>query len=295
MKTLLDKLDRSHVRIIHVEVSDVRMYLDPNYREGFLYPPTRLAYDHPDQPYLPKGARLPEKDVTEAYARQDALLKWLAEEFLPANPGSRFVSSTDLKELTSPSLGADIPVDALTKATSELLKTWGTDLNPPTYLEVAGRYLSLADSFAILVNVLSERNSGRSPKSVRLAKVYGPLEVPSDHGPALGAVPVSSITRVCSKIVDKLNDQTWHPVPNNVVPAWLEVEGIRVNAAQFLRLMLEALVASTPETKLNVKMTNMLTYPGIMYPKTRVPQDQGGTWTYKPAPLRLTLGEQPKS
>jgi hypothetical protein len=175
------------------------------------------------------------------------------------------------------------------------LKGWGNDLTPPSYLEVDGRYLSLADSFAILVNVLSERNSGRSPKSVRVAKVYGPLEMPLEPGPALGAVPVSSITRVCSKIVDKLNDQTWHEVPNNVIPPWLEVDGIRVNMAQFLRLMMEALVASTPEGKIKVKMTNTLTYPGIMYPKTRVEKDQGGTWTYKPAPLRLAVGEQPKS
>ena len=57
--------------------------------------------------------------------------------------------------------------------------------------------------------------------------------------------------------------------------------------------MAEALVAPSLETKLNVKMTYPFSSASLEYPKMRLPIDQGGHWTFKPAPLNLAAVTQP--
>jgi len=58
-----------------------------------------------------------------------------------------------------------------------------------------------------------------------------------------------------------------------------------VNPAQFLRLMAEALVAPTSDTKLTIKPTDIFWGRDEVYIRTRSLADEGGAWTYKPAPL----------
>jgi hypothetical protein len=70
-----------------------------------------------------------------------------------------------------------------------------------------------------------------------------------------------------------------------MIPARLEIDGIRINGAQFLKLMFASLVAPSPETRINVQMTNMHSIAALVYPRMRQPIDQGGTWTFRPAPL----------
>ncbi len=60
-----------------------------------------------------------------------------------------------------------------------------------------------------------------------------------------------------------------------------------LTAGQFLRLMVEALVAPSLDTQLKVKMTFVFFSAGLGYPKMRLPTDMGGNWTLKPAPLNL--------
>jgi hypothetical protein len=74
-------------------------------------------------------------------------------------------------------------------------------------------------------------------------------------------------------------------MPGNMIPAWLEIDGIRVNGAQFLKLMFESLTAPSPQTRIKVQMTNPFSAAGLVYPRMRLPEDQGGTWTFRPAPL----------
>jgi hypothetical protein len=117
--------------------------------------------------------------------------------------------------------------------------------------------------------------------------VFGPLETPDDHGPALGELTASSVNRMCATVAERLNARLWKPMPTNMIPAWLEVDGIRVNAAQFLKLMFESLVAPSAKGAIKVRMTNMLSPAGLIYPKMRMSIDQGGTWTFRPAALSL--------
>jgi hypothetical protein len=74
-------------------------------------------------------------------------------------------------------------------------------------------------------------------------------------------------------------------MPKNAVPTILRVDGTAVNAAQFLRLMAEALVDPAPDAKLKVRMTYMISGPASVFPRTRGLGDVGAAWTMKPAPL----------
>jgi hypothetical protein len=72
-----------------------------------------------------------------------------------------------------------------------------------------------------------------------------------------------------------------------MVPAWVDLDNLHLTGAQFLRLMAEALVAPSLDTKLNVKMTYAFSSAALEYPKMRQQTDMGGNWTFKPAPLDL--------
>jgi hypothetical protein len=229
--------------------------------------------------------------VQAAYAKEEAMIRWLVEDYFAANPSSRFVSSSDLRQMTPPSLGFDISTGKLREGIAESLKTWDANsATLPIYLRADGHYLSLADTFQVLTDALSElHRTGKFPNSVRVSQVYGPVPVPGDYANNTGEVTtVASVAKVCATLSGPLHDTTWSPIPKNKVPSRISIDGMDLNAAQFLRLMSEAMVAATPETRLKVKMTTMLSLAGEVAPKTRLQVDQGATWTFKPAPLEET-------
>jgi hypothetical protein len=293
IQKVMDAVNRSHVRIVHVELSDVRMYLSQFFDKGTLFPPLKLAYDHPDHPALPLEAFAGSKQQEENQANQEALMGWLVRDFMPANVGSRFVSSTDLAKLSPSNVGQSVSVAELEKAAGALLREWGDNTYLPDYMTVGNQYLSLADTFRVLCDVLAEQHrTGKRPQIVTIRTVYGPLKMPGDHGPALGTVSGASVARTASDLARALGDETWKPVPSNVVPIWIDIESLHLTAGQFLRLMLESLVAPTPSAQIRVKMTNNFSGSGLGYPKQRLPIDQGGTWTFKPAPLNIAPATQ---
>jgi hypothetical protein len=284
-KALAGKLDRSRIRVIHVELGSVRSYLTPPFIR-----PTSLAYayDHPEHPMLPQEAHRAAADVDAAWAKEDALLNWLAGDFFSVNSGSHFVSSTDLNRMAEPSTGYDITTEGLRAALAEAVKSWGDDPAPPKYLYADHHYLSLADLFQVMTDELAELNrSDKLPRTVRVVPVFGPFETTRDRGLGQGQVTVASVARACAGLTGRLHDDAWSQVPKNFIPLNVKVDGIDLNAAQFLRLMAEALVTPSPETKLKVKMTEMFWGRDATYMRTRSIRDEGGAWTFKPALVKI--------
>jgi hypothetical protein len=288
LKAVLAKIDRSRIRIVHVELGALKKHLRPFYRDPIRYPPLMLAYDHPEAARLRPEALMDADAVNAAYAKEEALIRWLVEDFFPKNKGSRFLSSSDLRQMTPDSTGFTVSLADLKTGLSEQLKDWENTTHPPPYMKAGGRYLSLADEFQVTADVLAELSrTGKLPSSVHVTKVYGPIEVPEDHGPNLGEVTVASVARVCADLVGRLHDQTWKPVPVNAIPSRVKIDGFDLNAAQFLRLMAEAIGSDPPQSKLKVKMTEMFSIVGEAVPKTRLPKELGVAWTFKPAPLTI--------
>ncbi len=287
LKDFMGKLDRSKIRILHMELGSEKDYLKPDFAKTALSASLSYAYAHPDNPTLPADARLTSDEVNAAYAKEESTLKWMVTDYFPANPGSSFVSSSDLQRMTPPSTGYSLSVETLRAELKQTLADWGNDTFPPSYIRIDGHYLSLADTFQVMTDALADFDrTGKLPETVKIAGTYGPIGMPNGHGPNIGDVTVASVAKVCSDLTKRLHDETANPMPKNTVPSVVAVDGIAMNAAQFLRLMAQAVVDPVPDAKLRVRMTYM--YPGTaeIFPKTRAKEDTGSTWTFKPAPLQ---------
>ena len=298
-------LNRSRIQVVRVELADERNYLQHAFTKEDEYA-LKYAYGHPNSPKLPAEARLAPADVDAAYAKEAAALEWLAGEFFTANPGSRFVSSTDLRKVAALSAGYSVSMQGLRTALTDLLAAWGNDTFPPSFLTVDGHYLSLADTFQVMTDALTELDrTGKLPQSVSVVPVYGPLYTPTGHGPNVGEVTAAAVAHTAAGIAARLHDTSAGPVPKNSIPAVVAVpisapangnsDGqaeIKMSAAQFLRLMASALVAPSPDTKLRVKMTYMFPVQASLMPKTRTTGEMGASWTVKPAQLELGNASQ---
>lgn len=286
LQKVLAKLDRSRIRILHMELANQRNYLTQPFSGFSQYPPLAYAYAHPDHPQLPPEARRPAAEVDASYAKESAVLDWLTRDFFPANAASSFVSSASLKRMAGASTGYSVPVERLRSALEDALRTWGNGPAPPEYFYVDGRYLSLANTFQVMTDALAEfHRTGKLPQSVRVVAVYGPSEMSRNKGQAAGEVTVASVARVCADLSGRLHDDAWSPVPKNSIPLHVTVDGITLNAAQFLRLMAEAIVSGSAETKLQVKMVDMFWGRDATYYRARSIADDGAAWTFKPALL----------
>lgn len=292
LKAILAKVDRSTVQILSVELGSVQGYLKPAFVKGPDFPPLKYAYAHPQNPQLPPDVLASPAEVDAAYAKEEDTLRWLTGDFFSANAGSRVIATAELARMTPPSTGFNVSVVSLQSALGEMLKAWGNDTFPPPYLRVDQRYLSMADMFQVMTDALAEfHRTGKLPQSVAVVPTYGPLRLVTGHGPNVGEVSVSSIAAKCSEIAPALHDVSASPVPKNMIPSMLEVDGIAMNPAQFVRLMAAALINPSPDTKLRVRMTYMLAESSAVFPKSRPLPDAGFTWTFKPAPI--VLDQQP--
>jgi hypothetical protein len=225
-------------------------------------------------------------EVNAAYAKEDAELKWLTEDYFRSNAGSHFLASSDFERMTPPSTGYSISVAALQPALSKMLAKWGNDTFPPNYLLADGHYLSLADLFQVMTDALAEFDrTGKLPQSVKVMKVYGPIALQPSHGPNVGELTVARIAKECSEIAPRLHDDKADPMPHNSVPPGLIIDNTAINSAQFLRLMAQAMVNPAPDTKLGIRMTYMYNAISELLPRTRAITDTGAAWTFKPAPL----------
>jgi hypothetical protein len=290
IKDATTKLDRSRIHIFHVELDNESDYLTSDFTKGKIFTPAlAYAYAHPDKPQVPADARLSPADVDAAIAKEEAALQWLIAEYVPASAGNRIVSNSDLRRMTPASFGFAMATADLRDALTKTFADMGNANHLPEYFQVRNRYLSLAETFQVLTDALAEMNrTGKLPETVRVDRVYGPLAMPMGHGPNIGDVKVASITKICADLDSHLHDDTGYPMPKNTIPPMFTVDGIRMNAAQFLRLMAQSLQDPSPETTLHVRMDYMLTGAAQVFPKARNLEDVGATWTFKPAPLKQT-------
>ena len=285
IKDEFNDLDRSKMHVVHVDVADARYYLKSDLAKDEKYP-LKYAYEHPDSPKLPAEALLSKAEVDAYYVKEDAALDWMTKDFFPANPGSHVVSNAELKRMTEPSTGYSIQVEALRAELKGVVEKWAGNTYPPPYVHVAGHYLSLADLFQVLTDALAAQDrTGKLPATVQVVPVFGPNYTITGHGPNAGEVTPAAVAHFCAGLSERLHDTSATPIPENIIPNEVSLEGNNMNSAQFLRLMAKVLAA--PENKLAVKMTYMFPEQAEFMPKTRRLNEMGAMWTVKPAPLTV--------
>ena len=288
----LDELKRSHPQLVRIELADERYYLQHSLTKSDDYA-LKYAYAHPENPKLPADARAETKVVDDFYSREAEALDWLASDFFGANAGSRFVSNSDLQKMTSPATNFSVSMNGLRAAVNALLQKWGNDTYPPPFLDVDRHYLSLADTFQVLTDALAEFDrAGKFPESIPVIAVWGPEHTPTGHGPNEGEVTVADVARAAAGLSARLHDASPGDVPKNSIPIAVTVARTPVSSAQFLRLMMAALAAPSPNTKLRIRMTYMHPEQAELMPKTRIMTEMGASWTIKPAQLQ-TRGDPP--
>jgi hypothetical protein len=290
LKGILDKANRSTVQLVQVELGALDNYLQPDFAKTAPNAPLKYAYDHPQAPQLPADALRSADAVAAAWSKEDALLKWISEDFFRNNAGSHFISSTGLSKMAGSGADFNVSTESLRTALAAELAKLGTATITFNFLAVDGQYLSLAQLFQVLTDELAEfHKTGKFPQSVKALKVYGPFRLVTGHGPNEGEVTAGDIEKLCEDIDGPLHDDTASStgVPNNSIPPLVKINGMDLNPAQMLRLMGLALANPAPETKLDVRMLYMLGEVGGILPKSRILFDSGFVWTLKPAPLAI--------
>lgn len=286
LKTMLAKAGRKTVHVIRIEIASADDYFQPAFLKSQDYPPLKYAYAHPTDPLLRTEVLAGKESIESAHLKEDNLLKWASQQLMSTSAKSGLVSNKDLESMVQPPY-AQVATSDLRDAAREAVAAWGSNTFPRPFLRVKDRYLSLADQFQLLTDGFAElHRTGNYPPSVTTRAILGPARLLTGHGPNAGELRVSSLAKKCAEIAGGWRSQEDSGLPNNIIPSWLEVDGINVNPAQFVRILETALV-NLPTEKVPVRMTYMLPEPGGIYPTNRPLSDIGFVWTIKPAPLNL--------
>ncbi len=197
LKKAFASLDRTKVRVIALEFGSYKRYLAKRPDGSVIWDPMEWLYYHPDSPQFPGTMKplLGERDVELGYKNEEAVMNWLLQEYLPANPGSRFLSIRDLVKIAGPELPSEVTWDQIRTLASDFearFKPYPTRL--VDYLHAGDRYFSDAEAFALMAESLAAAEKSGSPApSIKPLPVYGPISVPNDMGPVKGTVTAREV------------------------------------------------------------------------------------------------------
>lgn len=301
VKLRLANIDRTRVAVPHMIYGTKFVYARASptqygYRAYAGSPEADL-----DAARLPPALLLSEDQRLEKLGCIEENVRWLVEEYFPANPGSRSVGNRLLLELTMPYAGQAVSAAELDEAASFLLDEW-TD-RPPSFVPAGKRYLSLAQLFKLLATALKEyAATGSLPDSLLTEMVYGPIGMWDEivHAAEQEVSQQTVIEAAASLAFGPEHQPGAAEPPGNRVPLNVTVGEVQMQAAQFLRLMAEAyrsLRAGETAPVLHVRPTNVL--PQIAVPWQRVhpmyeetPSAYGylQLWTVKPAQFPAAMG-----
>jgi hypothetical protein len=287
VKKALAAVDRTRLHILHLELGDERLFLRADAPKEVLESPVRYAYENPKAARVPIEMLRTPAEVEAAQAAELQALKWILEEFIPANPGSRFVSNGDLTAGVRAGYGKPVPIDRLQSASQDLLNRWGTNNLPPEFAMDAEQYYSLADLFALLAGALgTAKRAGSMPAAVELQFMCGPEPYELEQGPAGGKVSRAALLAAAEDWTVRSRAKPGTTYPPNRIPAWSTIEGQRLNSAQFLLLLATAFLK--PEIDpLPVRTSQMASMLTGSYPSSVPLSDLGTLWTVKPVKLSL--------
>jgi hypothetical protein len=223
-------------------------------------------------------------------AQEDAVLDWLVTTFLPTNAGSRFVSIRELRSRAEAGVSDPVTRAELQDAAKQLIDPpEAASGQLPPFVAAGRRYFSLADMFGLLTEALGTAAvPGAWPPSSQVVRLFGPLDIGQAPQGTGARLSVAALMRECAALRGRLlTAGAATPVPRNVVPSSVTVGGVRLTAAQFLLAMAAAYVAAPGTTEVEARWTQGHSEFGGSFPPTRPLPDRGGTWTAKPAPIRM--------
>ncbi|MCX6546339.1 MAG: hypothetical protein NTV05_18255 [Acidobacteria bacterium] len=287
---LVGGLDRSRPHVIQIRLGHPGVYAKPGFGARNYLTPLEYAYDNVKVPDLPAGVMRSREERETMYAQEDAVLDWLVTTFFPANAGSRFVSIRELSGRAEYGLSDPVTRAELTAVAASLIaQIESAQGQLPPFVRGATRYFSLADVFGLLVTALGDAPAPAEwPAHSQSLRLFGPIEIADPARQATGArIPMGALVRQCATVRAALTAGEWTAVPRNTVPSYVMVGGVRLTAAQFLRAMAEAYVARPGTPDVEIKWVSSNNVFGETFAPTRAVSDKGGTWTARPAVIRM--------
>ncbi|OGV36351.1 MAG: hypothetical protein A2X48_08935 [Lentisphaerae bacterium GWF2_49_21] len=217
-------------------------------------------------------------------------VKYLNNDFFPANPGSRWVSPESLQTCIEGEKEYDLSPEDLKGIAEFIVSNWKN--RPPDFIESNGRNFSLCDAFEGLARGIVRKHLVDSAKeSIHIGRLLGPLV--EDDSPRL--------TKTCVVTADDVAKAA-HPftaelkkvgVEAEFVPKSFIVSGTGMNPSEFLFAMAKAYMAKAGTEKVSVEPSRIFppyadVLEQIFKPKTKQPlcYTKGQLWTVKAARLK---------
>ena len=132
-----------------------------------------------------------------------------------------------------------------------------------------------------------DSKTGAAPASVKLTQIYGPSGGSRTIWARQGVGYGAEVLQAAARIAAPLTNDEWKLIPDNAVPAEVQVGSVRVNASQFLRLMALGLPQSLARQNPSAECHGHDVSRHIHVPQEHAHQGPGNSWTFKPAPLKV--------
>lgn len=269
------KVNRKKSHIINSGLGDKYIYTPAGTS------PTVWAYDHPLTPELPE-VNSPSL-IEDRYTQSIATMKYMAETFIPANAGSRFVGAKQVVELVAPSAYWQV-----SRETLDVLARWAVlkwDGAPPAFVSDGEDFYSLRDLFILLTNALA---ATEHPNVQSLTLAYGPLEETGD-APAisLAATAVRELAR--GNAITLTPPTGWSQTPTNILASSYATGGQTISAAQLLyamAMLYASEFAGKPLTSIDLPATQSMPTTLENLTGLHCLHCAGTAWSLKPARLR---------
>jgi hypothetical protein len=222
-----DRLDRS--RPSHVNAGVAMKYVYTAVGDS----PTKYAYANPDAPELPKDLLNSPDEIDHNYANIETNLVWIAGTYLAENPGSQFVSPSELRDMTTTESWETVQEAELDAASRWLVENW-SDV-PPDYAFDGTEYYSLRDVYGVLAmgTSLYPPVDGAWP----IVTWFGP----EGDTPSAGnvTVDVDDLRDAAGKVLNTIisRDDGWTERPAQLVAGTITVGDVTLNQAQMLYAM----------------------------------------------------------
>ena len=271
-------LDRSHYNLINAHIGTKYTYTVSGQNTS----PTKWAYANPTSPELPAKFINSASEIDQSYQTQFQAPDALVTDFMGSNPGSKFVSNDNVRQMIAPPNYWTISKESLDTLCRWALLNWQD--GPPSWVSDGADFYSIRDLFVLLVNALA----GDLPDSVDLTQAYGPR---SDGGQSAAVtLTADAITSLAKTLSGHFKaGQPWTVTPSNFLEASYSSGGKTLNTAQLLYGM--ATVYASTVAKYNLSTiaipASKMMPPTLEYlEKIGCTTCEGSSWSLKPARIR---------
>jgi hypothetical protein len=268
--TTLASVDRDRVQFFNTGIASKFHYTDTS--------PTIYGYSHPDAPELTDSDILDRAEIDANYAASQQTVEFLAAEFVPSNPGSRFVDSGWIIDHVAPAEYFEVGRSEIEAMARWTLDHW--DGAPPVWVYDGLDYYSIRDVLVLFSMAVAEPDR----TTFDLLYAYGPFDDAGSTGAATASLAdLRSAAASIATSVTAAATAPWEVSPSNL----LDSRYAGLTLAQVLYGL--AAIIADPASADPVTIPATASAPGTLglLEAMGCPTCSGTAWSLKPARIHL--------